>query len=338
MEAQEAIVILNWNGEKHLAEFLPSVLAFTPVEVDVVVADNGSNDSSLELLRSKFERVKIVELGKNYGFAEGYNRALEKLEYELVVLLNSDVAVSEGWCEPLFETLRSDNALAAVAPKILSYTSPDSFEYAGASGGFIDILGYPFCRGRIMQRIEKDLGQYDDQRDLFWVSGAAFACRLSTFKQMGGFDSNFFAHMEEIDLCWRFALLGYRVAVVPRSVVYHLGGGTLTVSSPQKTYLNHRNNLAMLFKCAPASQRILVALVRPPLDFLAALSYLLKGQVGNFVAVFSAYKTFVTWHLRLHRERRKMRSSRTAEAKYIYRGSIVLRSIFGGDKFSKMKI
>lgn len=338
MEAREAIVVLNWNGRDHLAEFLPSVLANTPGQIDIVVVDNGSTDSSVELLRSDFKRVKIVELDKNYGFAEGYNRALAAMQYELVVLLNSDVAVGEGWVEPLFERLRSDSTLAAVAPKILSYTDPTSFEYAGAAGGYIDFLGYPFCRGRILQRVEKDMGQYDDVRDLFWISGAAFACRLSVFKEVGGFDNDFFAHMEEIDLCWRYALAGYRVQVVSQSVVYHLGGGTLNVTSPRKTHLNHRNNLAMLFKCSSPSQRIVVALVRPILDFLAALSYLVRGEWGSFVAVFKAYRDFIAWHPRLYRQRRAIQSARQVRCVKIYRGSIILRAIFSKSVFGDLKV
>ncbi len=338
MQAKEAIVILNWNGEKHLREFLPSVVEHTAPSVDIVVADNGSTDSSLEMLRHEFSSVKIIELGQNYGFAEGYNRALAELDYELVVLLNSDVAVTAGWTEPLFEALYSDEAIAAVGPKLLSYLEPDRFEYAGASGGYIDFLGYPFCRGRIMKSIERDLGQYDDPRELFWVSGAAFACRLSLFKEMGGFDSDFFAHMEEIDLCWRFSLAGYKVMIIPQSVVYHLGGGTLNVSSPFKTYLNHRNNLAMLYKCAPTWQRIVVALVRPLLDFAAALSYLLQGQWGNFKAVIKAYIKFIAWHPRLQRKRHAIQSSKRSDSRYIYRGSIILRSIFKSRNFDKLSI
>lgn len=340
METQQAaVVILNWNGEKHLSEFLPSVCAHTPDTVDVIVADNGSTDGSLELLRgADFARVRVIELDRNYGFAEGYNRALEGLDYKYAVLLNSDVAVTEGWCEPLFEALEADESLAAVSPKLRSYLKPDEFEYAGASGGFIDYLGYPFCRGRIMQCVERDEGQYDDVRDVMWVSGAAFVCRLSVYKQLGGFASDFFAHMEEIDLCWRFVLAGYRVAVIPQSAVYHLGGGTLNVSSPRKTHLNHRNNLAMLFRCASPGQRIVVALVRPALDMAAAASYLLKGEWGNFKAVLKAYKEFIAWHPRLQRQRHAIQSSKVSNQKGIYRGSIILRYIFKSRKFGDLSI
>ncbi|MFI3332275.1 MAG: glycosyltransferase family 2 protein [Rikenellaceae bacterium] len=336
MERSQAVVILNWNGEKHLSTFLPSVVAHTPESVDIIVVDNGSTDGSVEYLRYNFMRVKVVELGQNWGFAEGYNRALDMLDYEFVVLLNSDVEVSKGWCEPLFEALRSDKGLAAVAPKLRSYCDKSSFEYAGASGGYLDYLGYPFCRGRILQHTEHDIGQYDDQRDVMWVSGAAFACRLSYFKMLGGFDSDFFAHMEEIDLCWRFALMGYRVAIVPQSVVYHLGGGTLNASSPHKTMLNHRNNLAMLYKCAPTKQRLVVAVVRPVLDLLAAFSYLAKGEWGNFTAPFRAYRDFAKWHPVLHAKRKEIRSTRLSESNHIYRGSIILRYLFGAKKFGDL--
>ncbi|MFR9503165.1 MAG: glycosyltransferase family 2 protein [Rikenellaceae bacterium] len=335
MEAQQAIVILNWNGERHLAEFLPSVVKYTPSSTDIVVVDNGSSDHSVHMLQSDFKSVKVVELNQNYGFAGGYNIALSSLEYDFVVLLNSDVEVSEGWSEPLFDALRADHSLAAVAPKLLSYEDKSYFEYAGASGGYIDYLGYPFCRGRILQNIERDLGQYDDRRDVFWVSGAAFACRLSTFKEVGGFDEDFFAHMEEIDLCWRFALAGYRVEVIPQSVVYHLGGGTLNSSSPRKTYLNHRNNLAMLYKCSLCKQRVVVAVVRPFLDLLAAFSYLLKGEIGNFKAVFGAYCNFIKWHPQLSEKRKIIQQARRSEPCHIYQGSLLLKVMFGCKTFDK---
>ncbi len=336
MEVYEAVVILNWNGVGHLERFLPSVVECTPASVDIIVADNGSTDSSVEFVRSTFERVKVVELGSNYGFAEGYNRALAQLDYELVVLLNSDVEVVEGWCEPLFDALRADQQVAAVSPKLRSLAEPSKFEYAGAAGGFIDYLGYPFCRGRILQSTELDSGQYDDQCDVMWVSGAAFACRLSYFRQAGGFDADFFAHMEEIDLCWRFALRGYRVVVVPKSVVYHLGGGTLNVASPRKTYLNHRNNLAMLYKCTPSSQRLVVALVRPLLDLAAAFSYLLKGQWANFVAVIRAHRDFIAWHPQLKVKRRAIRQGVVSECATIYSGSILLKYLFGSRQYSHL--
>ncbi|MFR9603050.1 MAG: glycosyltransferase family 2 protein [Rikenellaceae bacterium] len=336
-----AIVILNWNGEEHLKKFLPSVVEHTPSWVDIVVADNGSTDGSVELLKGQFTGqfagVKIIELDRNYGFAAGYNEALRLIDYTYYVLLNSDVEVCEGWCEPLFEELRQNPDIGAVSPKILSYNEPSKFEYAGASGGYIDILGYPFCRGRILQSTEEDCGQYNDPKDLFWVSGAAFACRSEVFTQMGGFDSDLFAHMEEIDLCWRMQLQGYRVRIVPQSRVYHLGGGTLSTDSPNKIYLNHRNNLAMLYKCSPPSQRILVAVARPLLDLLAAVTYLLKGRAKSFWAVFRAYGTFIKWHPMLSRKRKECRSTRVAESTHIYKGSIALKYFLGIRKFTEIK-
>lgn len=331
-----AVVILNWNGEEHLRKFLPSVVKNTPAWVDIVVADNGSTDGSLDLLSVDFEMVKVVVLDRNYGFAAGYNRALELIDYDYYILLNSDVEVPSVWCEPLFEALRDNADIGAVSPKILSYNEPSKFEYAGASGGYIDILGYPFCRGRVLKFNEEDRGQYNDEKDLFWVSGAAFACRAEVFNALGGFDEDFFAHMEEIDLCWRMQLKGYRVRVVPQSVVYHLGGGTLSTDSPNKIYLNHRNNLAMLFKCAPTPQRILVAIVRPVLDLLAAVTYLMSGRVKSFWAVFRAYGRFILWHVALHKKRKECRRERTAESQHIYRGSIVWRYFLGLRRYSDL--
>lgn len=210
------------------------------------------------------------------------------------------------------------------------------FEYAGAAGGYIDFLGYPFCRGRILRTVEEDRGQYDDARDLFWVSGAAFCCRADVFRALGGFDDDFFAHMEEIDLCWRMQLAGYRVRIVPQSRVYHLGGGTLQTDSPSKVFYNHRNNLAMLFKCSSPGQRVLVALLRPALDLLAALSYLVQGRADNFRAVFRAWRDFLRWHGVLSRKRRAIRGARKSESRYIYRGSILLRYLLGRRVFGKL--
>ena len=309
------IIILNWNGEGHLARFLPGVVAAAPEGVGVVVADNGSTDGSLALLARDFPQVQVVRLDRNYGFAEGYNRALAHVEAEYFVLLNSDVETPAGWLEPLIETLERN---------------------AGASGGFIDYLGYPFCRGRILRNIECDRGQYDDGRDVFWASGAAFCCRASVLRELGGFDAGFFAHLEEIDLCWRMQLRGYRIRVVPRSRVYHLGGGTLAAGSASKVYYNHRNNLAMLFKCAPPLQRAVVAVVRPPLDLCAALSSLAQGRGDLFRAVGRAWRDFIRMHPSLARERRSVRGGRVAEARGIYRGSVVLRYLLGRRRFDKM--
>lgn len=331
------VVILNWNGEKHLRQFLPSVVASTPKDVGIVVADNGSTDNSVEMLEKEFPCVEILKMSQNYGFAGGYNRALKEIDADIYILLNSDVETPQGWVEPLLSSLNENPQVAAVAPKLRAFRQKDAFEYAGASGGYIDFLGYPFCRGRILRHTEKDTAQYDDSREVFWVSGAAFCCRAKVFHQMGGFDEEFFAHMEEIDLCWRMQLAGYQVRIVPQSVVYHLGGGTLQVDSPNKVYFNHRNNLAMLYKCSTSYQRFWVAILRPFLDFLAAISYLLQGHYKNAWAVARAWKTFLEWHPRLKRQRKEIqRGKQTIGNQNIYRGSIVLRYMFGRKIFDKM--
>lgn len=330
------IVILNWNGVAHLRRFLPSVVAAAPAGVEVVVADNGSTDDSVGVLRGEFPSVRVVRLDRNYGFAGGYNRALRQIEADYYVLLNSDVETPAGWLEPLVECLDRNPDVAVVSPKLISSEVRTMFEYAGAAGGYVDFLGYPFCRGRILRTVEEDCGQYDDARDLFWVSGAAFCCRAEVFHRLGGFDDDFFAHMEEIDLCWRMQLAGYRVRVVPASRVYHLGGGTLQTDSPSKVFYNHRNNLAMLYKCSSPGQRLVVAVVRPALDLLAALSYLVQGRADNFRAVFRAWRDFIRWHRTLAAKRQTVRSSRKAESRHIYRGSIVVRYMFGRRTFDRL--
>ena len=331
-----AVVILNYNGAEHLRHFLPSVVQNT-VAADVVVADNGSTDESLQLLESEFASVRIVALDRNYGFAEGYNRALAQLgEYDCFVLLNSDVMTPEGWLEPLVATLVSHSSIAAVGPKILSYKEPDKFEYAGASGGFIDYLGYPFCRGRILSTLEQDRGQYDNMREVFWVSGAAFCVRRSAFEELGGFCGDFFAHMEEIDLCWRMQLAGYKIMSEPKSVVYHLGGGTLPNESPNKLYLNYRNNLAMLYKCAPTGQRLAVAVLRPLADMMSVAIYLLKGQFKLANATLRAYRDFFAWRKELSLKRQAIRSNAKAESGLIYKGSMVVRYMLGRHTFNDM--
>ena len=330
------IIILNWNGEGHLARFLPGVVAAAPEGVGVVVADNGSTDGSLALLARDFPQVQVVRLDRNYGFAEGYNRALAQVEAEYFVLLNSDVETPAGWLEPLIETLERNPDIAAAAPKLLSAAEPGRFEYAGASGGFIDYLGYPFCRGRILRSIECDRGQYDDGRDVFWASGAAFCCRASVLRELGGFDAGFFAHMEEIDLCWRMQLAGYRVRIEPRSRVYHLGGGSLAQGSPSKVFYNHRNNLAMLYKCASPVQRSVVAIVRPVLDSCAALSYLMQGRPDYVRAVGRAWRDFLRAHKALAAKRRAVRGAVKGKPRGIYCGSIVLRYLLGRRRFGKL--
>lgn len=333
---QTAVVILNWNGQKHLAHYMPSVVKHTSTDARIVVADNGSTDDSVSFLQENYPSVEILRLDKNYGFADGYNRALREIQAKYYILLNSDVEVTAGWIEPLIEMLQQDDAIAAVAPKLLSDVERDKFEYAGAAGGFIDYLGYPLCRGRILSTIEQDKGQYDSPREVFWASGAAFCCRAEIFHKLGGFDKDFFAHMEEIDLCWRMQLAGYKVMSEPRSVVYHLGGGTLPNESPGKLYLNYRNNLAMLYKCAPTMQRFTVAILRPLADMLSVLIYLLKGEIKLAAATLRAYRDFFALHKELGKKRKEVRSSRVAESGNIYRGSMVVRYMLGRHKFDNM--
>lgn len=329
------IVILNWNGAQHLRRFLPSVVRSVGADVGVVVADNGSTDGSLALLDAEFPSVEVVRLDRNYGFAEGYNRALQQVEADYLILLNSDVETPAGWVEPLVRCLDEHPEVAACAPKLRFTEHREQFEYAGAAGGYMDYLGYPFCRGRLLRSIEIDRGQYDDERDLFWVSGAAFCCRAEVFRALGGFDGDFFAHMEEIDLSWRMQLAGYRVRIVPQSVVYHYGGGTLQTDSPRKVYLNHRNNLSMLFKCGSAGQLWMLFLVRPWLDLLAACSYLAQGHGKGFCKVFRAWWDFMGQLGVLRRKRRQI--LRKADgARYIYRGSLLLRYLFGARRFDQL--
>ncbi|MBQ8775181.1 MAG: glycosyltransferase family 2 protein [Alistipes sp.] len=329
-----AVVILNWNGRKLLEQYLPSVVERTP-NAEVIVADNGSTDDSLVWLRMHYPEVKTITLDKNYGFAGGYNRALRDVDADYVVLLNSDVEVTVGWLEPLVEVLDKSADVAVVAPKLRSVTEPQRFEYAGAAGGFIDYLGYPFCRGRILSTVEEDCGQYDDCRDIFWASGAAMCCRREVFLAVGGFDEDFFAHMEEIDLQWRMQLAGWRIAVEPRSVVYHLGGGTLP-ASPNKIFLNHRNNLAMLMKCSSPMQRAVVALVRPLTDMAEAVAHLLMLRPRNAWAIVRAWWAFVKWHKMLGRKRREVVRRESVEIRGIYPRSIVLSYLFGKRTFNKM--
>ena len=291
--AQIAVVILNWNGEKLFDTFLPSVLKYSNSEnIEIIVADNASTDNSFNHLKQFYPSVKIVSLETNFGFAEGYNQALKNVEAEYLVLLNSDVKVTENWIENCISTFEKDNKIAAVQPKILSYSNPKYFEYAGAAGGFIDKFGYPFCRGRILNRIEEDFGQYNQQSQIFWASGACIFLKNSAFKNAGGFDGDFWAHMEEIDLCWRLKNSGFKIVYEPQSVVYHLGGGTLSYGSPKKIYLNFRNNLFMLFKNLPRQQFKRIFIIRMILDGVAAIKFILGFNFREFWAVVKAHASF----------------------------------------------
>ena len=320
-----AIVILNWNGEKFLKSFLPSVINHSSIDgVSVIVADNGSADSSIQLLKTSFPSVGVIELDRNWGFAEGYNRALQQIESEYYVLLNSDVEVSEGWLNPLIQFMDNHPQAAACMPKILDYNNPSHFEYAGAAGGFIDFLGYPFCRGRILSEIEEDKGQYDNQLEIFWASGACLFIRSNQYWEVGGLDNDFFAHMEEIDLGWRLKNLGYTNWCIPSSKVYHVGGGTLPNNNPRKLYYNYRNSLFMLYKNLPTNKLFLTIFIRLILDGLSALAYLVKGKFGFFKAVLRAHTDFWGSFKRLRKQRKTLRKENQNKSGQILTKSVLV--------------
>lgn len=309
--AKIAIVILNWNGQQMLAKFLPNVVEYSRQEAEVWVADNCSSDNSMHLLETQFPQVKTIVLEQNFGFAEGYNRALKQIEAEYYVLLNSDVEVCHHWLTPLIEFMDSHPGVAACQPKLLSEQDRDSFEYAGACGGFIDKYGYPFCRGRIFDTVEADNGQYDYQQEVLWATGACMMIRSKDYWRVGGLDGRFFAHNEEIDLCWRLRLTGRKIYCIPESEVYHVGGGTLPKSNPMKTYLNFRNNLTMLYKNLSDQELEHVMRVRWFLDYLAAFEMLLlKRNLGDFRAIFKARKAFKAWKKDFAADRKKIQATR----------------------------
>lgn len=327
-----SVIILNWNGEAMLRRYLPSVIQYTQLEgVEIVVADNGSTDASLEFLHS--QPVRIIELGENLGFAEGYNRAIEQVESKYVVLLNSDVEVTSNWLDTLLNYARAHEEVVAIQPKILSWQSKEDaiksgssdvlFEHAGAAGGMIDILGYPYCRGRFLSHVEYDHGQYDDIVPIFWASGACLFIRRDIYQKLGGLDAQFFAHQEEIDLCWRINSQGYKIVVLPQSVVYHLGGGALGYESPRKTFLNFRNNLLMLYKNLSPSKLPWIFLIRFFLDYVAALHMLLSGNRLNAKAVVHARCDF--WRLRTSYKYKRNKCIRSAKSTPIF--TISKRSI-----------
>ena len=284
-----SVIILNWNGAEMLRTYLPSVVANT-ANADVIIADNGSTDNSLEVLKTEFPTVKTILLDRNYGFAEGYNRDIDQVNSEYVVLLNSDVETPEGWLTPLLEYMDAHPEVAAVQPKIRSWRKKDYFEHAGAAGGYLNALGYPYCRGRRVWGVEQDKGQYDTVVNIDWTTGACMCVRTQVYKDLGGLDASFFAHMEEIDLCWRMRNKGWKLACVPQSMVYHLGGGSLSYDNPRKAYLNHRNNLLMIYKNKQHPYGVLF--VRFFLDYAAACVYLLQGHPKSCKAVFEARRDY----------------------------------------------
>ena len=288
-----AVVVLNWNGQALLQQFLPTLVSFTPEDLaDLYVIDNGSSDQSISWLASNFPQVKLIELSENNGFAGGYNQGLKHIEADLYCLLNSDVAVTQDWLIPVLSHFKAHPDTAIAQPKILDYLNNQLFEYAGAAGGFIDALGFPYCRGRIFQTIEQDLGQYDDDCPVFWATGACFFIRSSVFHTLGGFDESYFAHQEEVDLCWRAQKHGFRVMALGGAHVYHLGGSTLSNMNPKKTFLNFRNSLYSLVKNHPPRRALFSVLARLPLDGIAGLLFLFQGKPAHTQAVFWAHMSF----------------------------------------------
>ena len=288
-----AVLVLNWNGRTLLQQFLPSWLAHTPDYADLIIVDNGSTDDSVSFLQEHYRDVHLLAFEENLGFAGGYNRAIEELDYQTVILLNSDVELTSGWLDQPMQLLNSSPEIAAVQPTLRAQRSPKDFEYAGAAGGFIDRLGYPFCRGRIFDTIEEDRGQYADSVDLFWASGACLIIRRAVYREVGGLDTLFFAHQEEIDLCWRLNARGWRIVSAPQSIVYHIGGASLSADSPRKVFLNFRNNLLMIYKNLPAPTLHRVLFARMILDLVAMLVYLLRLRPGQAASVLKGWRCFL---------------------------------------------
>lgn len=320
MSKKIAVVILNWNGKKLLQQFLPDVVRYSEALADVIIADNASTDDSIAYIDSEFPHLKVIKNSSNLGFTGGYNEALKNLSHPYFVLLNSDVLVTENWLEPLLSSMESDQTIGACQPKILSYHDQSSFEYAGAGGGFIDSLGYPFCRGRIFSDLEKDHGQYNDTIPVFWATGACMFVRSDVYKKLNGLDELFFAHMEEIDFCWRCQLQGYSIFYVGSSTVYHVGGGTLAKNNPRKTYLNFRNNLLMIYKNA-GNKRKAILRKRRFFDLLAALKFLITNGKNDAVAVLKAHRDFK--QLRDKVDSIKNNTGKSEQPLTIYRHSIL---------------
>ena len=332
-----AVVILNWNGLDFLRRFLPYVCASTYSNLDIIVGDNASNDDSVSFLRENYPQIKISINDQNYGFAGGYNRVLSELDHDYYVLLNSDVEVEPGWIEPVIQLMEKDISIAAAQPKILSQSNKKLFEYAGAAGGFLDIFGYPFCRGRIFDSVEVDSSQYDKSSEIFWASGAAFFIKRSNWLEMNGLDEDFFAHMEEIDLCWRLKNNNYKIMYCAESTVFHVGGGTLKAENPFKTYLNFRNNLVLLQKNLPIARAIAIIFLRFWLDLLSLFKYLLDGKPKNAWAISKAHVFFIR-NIARNSAKSRLIPKHTFNKNGLYSGSIVLNYFVSNKKtFTSLK-
>ena len=304
-----AIVILNWNGILLLEKFLPSIVKYSQ-EASIYVADNASTDDSISYIKTFFPAINIIRNESNLGFAGGYNEALKNVDAEFYALVNSDIEVTENWLKPILVTFTNEPRTVIIQPKILDYKNKDYFEYAGAAGGFIDQYGYPYCRGRIFETLEKDEGQYNDNLTIFWASGACFFIRSEIFKQLNGFDGEFFAHQEEIDLCWRAINEGYNIKYNSKSIVYHVGGATLQQGNPTKTFLNFRNSLLMLTKNLPKNKLLKIILVRMILDGVAAFQFLIKGKPSHFLAILKAHGSFYGFFKKYYKKRTKVQISK----------------------------
>ncbi|NRS87592.1 hypothetical protein HNQ02_000499 [Flavobacterium sp. 7E] len=297
-----AVVILNWNGVSLLEQFLPSIIAYSP-EATIYIADNASTDTSIEFIKNTYPEVQIVINKANYGFAQGYNEALQHIDAQIYALVNSDIEVTKNWLQPILETFEKEPKTAIIQPKILDFKKKNYFEYAGAAGGFIDKYGYPYCRGRIFDTLEEDLSQYNDNRTIFWASGACFFIRSQVYKELAGFDADFFAHQEEIDLCWRAINKGHIIKYNYQSVVYHVGGATLQQGNPRKTYLNFRNSLLMLTKNLPKEKLYLVLFTRMVLDGVAGIQFIFKGKWKHFTAILKAHFDFYALFSKAYKKR-----------------------------------
>jgi len=331
-----AVVVLNWNGKSFLETFLPSIVSCSPLNVQIIVADNASTDDSVVFLNTNYPQVSIIKNTINGGFAKGYNDALKHVNAEYYVLLNSDVEVTPGWIEPIIKLMDADETIAACQPKIKSYSNKQHFEYAGAAGGFIDKYGYPFCRGRILDKVEEDNGQYDTDREVFWATGACLFIRAKCFHLVNGFDEDFFAHMEEIDLCWRLKNIGYKIMCCSGSTVYHVGGGTLNKVKPQKTFLNFRNNLILLCKNHASQYFSIKLFIRFVMDGIAGIKFLLSGEFGHFIAVIKAHFSFYSSFNKTLKKRRQLKKQiehYTTTAVYLH--SIIADYFLRGKKTFK---
>ena len=322
-----AVVILNWNGLDLLKEFLPEVVKYSE-EATIYVADNASTDTSVSFVKANFPEVKIIQNSVNGGYAKGYNDALAGLSEDIFILLNSDVKVTPNWIAPIKAVFQKDPDIAAVQPKILDYKAPSYFEYAGAAGGFIDKFGYPYCRGRVFESLEKDEGQYDDETEIFWASGACLALSSAAYNKVGKMDEDYFSHQEEIDICWRFHNFGYKVAYTPNSVVYHIGGATLNSMNPKKTFYNFRNSLFNLVKNTPSKSVLFLIIGRMILDGIAALKFLFELKFSHFTAVFQAHMSFYRYLSQMLKKRKNL----PKKGNYYSKISVVCSHYILGDK------